>query len=127
MFCLDAEMLYGRSLLRSFGRRFLSLDPNSVAALASLSAASFPMDSMWPATHVSENETGLLVRRVCLLFRRWRCEVAIPLLLNGCSGERQSPQLQPVQCTWSPVSMRGTIPARWASITAPAVSGRGGS
>ena len=46
MFCLIAERLLGRSFLRSFGRRFLSLEQNSVAALASLSADSFPAEPM---------------------------------------------------------------------------------
>jgi hypothetical protein len=60
--CLVADRLLGREFLRNFGRRYLSLDLNSTAALASSSAASVPVDPMWPATQVSVIENGLSVR-----------------------------------------------------------------
>ena len=65
--CLDAATLLGRAPLRKTGRRSSSLDPNSVAILASSSAASLPMDPMCPATQVSEREVRLLMNRLCCL------------------------------------------------------------
>lgn len=64
MYCFVADTLSGSSPLSSRGRRSASLDPNSVAALASSSTASLPLDPICPATQVSVIEAGLLMKRL---------------------------------------------------------------
>ncbi len=51
--CLAAERLVGRVLRRNGGSRSSLLDPNSAACFASSSAASFPVEPIWPAIQVS--------------------------------------------------------------------------
>ena len=78
MCCLVTDKLLGRLPLRSVGRVLALLEPNSVAALASSSAASLPVDFMWPATQVSVIEMGVLINR---LFRFPSCPLSTKSLI----------------------------------------------
>src|SRR5712691_8967744 len=52
--CHTADMLVGSDWWRNRGSLSMGLDLNSAASLASLSASSLPMESLWPATQVNE-------------------------------------------------------------------------
>ncbi len=65
--CLTTDRLVGRVLRRKGGSRSLLLDPYSAAVLANLSAASFPIDPICPATHVSETSISGWFTAFCLI------------------------------------------------------------
>src|SRR5882757_3620846 len=89
--CLTADRLTGRFLQRKGGSRSLSLEPNSAACFASLSAASFPIESIWPATQVSVTSMSGLFIAFCLILFAFSCLcnrliLHLTLSIRYCAG-----------------------------------------
>src|SRR5258706_9921558 len=85
--CLTTDRLVGRVLQRKGGSRSLLLDPYSAAVLANSSAASFPIDPICPATHMSETSISGWFTTFCLILFSFS-SLCILLILHLISSMR---------------------------------------